>query len=155
MQMCCRHWDTRARSWNSGCWRCCVCHPRPKPATRLLWGRVSQQTVFLQDCGFTAQTGALGAASFGGDQGLRLHHFTFLIPPPPAICWEETSVTARGGRYRNCCKPQESSWQHSFLGESSQEMPQAHRAAPSSWAMSAAGDQQHCSSTSHPSAWGV
>lgn len=64
----------------------CVCHPRPKTATGLLWGHVSQQTVFLQVCGFTGHIGALGAASFGGDQSLRLHHFTFLITPPPAIC---------------------------------------------------------------------
>lgn len=38
-------------------------------------------------------------------------------------------INRRGGRYRDCCKPQESSWLRSSLQE---EMPGAHRAAPSS-----------------------
>lgn len=27
MQMCCRHRDSRARSWDPGCWRCHLCLP--------------------------------------------------------------------------------------------------------------------------------
>lgn len=140
----------------------CACHPRPGTATGLLWGRASQQTQFsvlLQICGVPGQAGASGAASFGGDQSLRLHHFTFLITPPAAICWEEMSVTDVGAgtetpanlrRAPGCTAPSRRALRRRCLKHT--ELLPPHKATGAQvWPLSPGrAQEQPCSSASHP-----
>lgn len=150
MQMCCRHRDSRARSWNPGCWRCHLCvPPETRDSHRAPLGPCFSADSVLSApadlCGHWSSWSLGGCVFWWGPESeaasLHLPHHS-----PCSHLLRGNVCHRRGGRHRDSCKPQESSWLYCSLQESSQEeMPQAHRAAPSS--------QGHRSSGVTPVTW--